>query len=258
MENTSGSSEGHFYYTSSSDVIQTPLSQIPWYSDSIDILFGTMLALGTGVGVVLNFSVFGMFFKHRREFNSRTTWLLMSLALSDGLMALIGGTMFSISSFSHGWPFKDEGCIFYAFTMYATGCTTICHLTIIAIDRALAITTPIKYRSWRKKPALSAVAISIPWVFGLLLAVPPLAGFQRYTYEGRTSCSIDWLSQAPMDIVYTFIMFIAAYFVPLTIMISCYGIIFTTIKASGKKFPGDEASAVKRRKIEIQLAKTFF
>jgi len=34
---------------------------------------------------------------------------MMSLALSDGLMAIVGGTMFSISSFAHEWPFGDTG-----------------------------------------------------------------------------------------------------------------------------------------------------
>ncbi|KAF6040428.1 ninaE [Bugula neritina] len=109
-------------------------------------------------GIPLNFSVFAMFIKYRKEMTSRTTWLMMSLALT----------------FAHEWPFGDTGCVVYAYIMYMTGCADIGHLVVISVDRLLAITSPIKYRSWGNKPILNIVAVIVPWVFGNFWAVLPL------------------------------------------------------------------------------------
>ncbi|KAF6019834.1 ninaE [Bugula neritina] len=254
--NSSNSSEEFFNGTDDYDD-STPILAALWFSESVDLIFGSLLALITIMGIPLNFSVFAMFIKYRKEMTSRTTWLMMSLALSDGLMAIVGGTMFSISSFAHEWPFGDTGCVVYAYIMYMTGCADIGHLVVISVDRLLAITSPIKYRSWGNKPILNIVAVIVPWVFGNFWAVLPLFGLQRYTYEGATSCSIDWLSKKPADVAYNYMIFIGTYFLPLATMIFSYGLIFSTVKAAGKKFGADDAASAKKREMEMKLAKNF-
>ena len=73
------------------------------------ILSGCILGILTIMGTVENICVFGMFFKFRKEFSSRTTKLLMSVSVSDGIMATVGGTMFTVSCFNNNWAFGDLG-----------------------------------------------------------------------------------------------------------------------------------------------------
>ena len=68
-----------------------------------------LLTVLSVLGVVENVCVIAMFYRYRREYKSRTIHLLMSLAVSDGLMALIGGSMYATSSFMHRWPFTYQG-----------------------------------------------------------------------------------------------------------------------------------------------------
>lgn len=87
------------------------------------------------MGTVENICVFGMFFKFRKEFPSRTTKLLMSLSVSDGVMALVGGTMFTVSCFNHNWAFGDSG----------KPKTRILHFCASALLTFLIFCTCIKY-----------------------------------------------------------------------------------------------------------------
>jgi len=62
----------------------------------------------TIAGAVENSVVFLMFMR-REKANTRTSILLASLAVSDWIMAVIGGTMYTITSFNHGWCFGEAG-----------------------------------------------------------------------------------------------------------------------------------------------------
>lgn len=61
--------------------------------------------------------------------------------------------------------------------MFATGCTDIAHFMVIAIDRVVAITAPIKYKAHKKKTAPTALAIAFSWVYGSVWALLPLVGW---------------------------------------------------------------------------------
>ena len=62
----------------------------------------------TIVGIFANVSVVYLFMK-RKCIQSRTSFLIRSLAVSDGIMAALGGTMFSINCFNHTWIFHSFG-----------------------------------------------------------------------------------------------------------------------------------------------------
>jgi len=64
----------------------------------------------TIIGVFANTSVVVLFtLPSRKKVHSRVTNLLRSLAVSDGTMALVGGTMYAVNCFYHKWVFGREG-----------------------------------------------------------------------------------------------------------------------------------------------------
>lgn len=60
--------------------------------------------------------------------------------------------------------------------MYWTGCADIAHLMVIAVDRMLAIASPIRYKALAGKPTATIVAVSFSWAYGFLWAFLPLVG----------------------------------------------------------------------------------
>jgi len=74
------------------------------------LLLGSVIGLLTPVGVFVNICVIVLFTKaSTKHIQSRVTYLLRSLALSDGVMAVLGGTMFSVNCFYHRWVFSRTG-----------------------------------------------------------------------------------------------------------------------------------------------------
>ena len=69
---------------------------------------GSLMSVLTIVGIFANVSVVYLFMK-RKCIQSRTSFLIRSLAVSDGIMAALGGTMFSINCFNHTWIFQSFG-----------------------------------------------------------------------------------------------------------------------------------------------------
>lgn len=69
--------------------------------------------------------------------------------------------------------------------MFTTGCADIAHLTVIALDRMMAIASPIKYRAWAQKPMLTVLGITFSWCYGFLWAALPLMG-KAYMYRQTT------------------------------------------------------------------------
>ena len=60
------------------------------------------------IGLFMNILVIILFTKNKFV-KTRTTHLLRSLAVSDAIMVLVGGTMFTINSVYHRWIFGEKG-----------------------------------------------------------------------------------------------------------------------------------------------------
>ena len=74
--------------------------------------------------------------------------------------------------------------------MFATGCTDIWHLMVIALDRMMAIISPIRYLAWGKKISVTVVAIVCCWINGSIWAILPLTGMRNKGYCSSPMFSI--------------------------------------------------------------------
>ena len=83
--------------------------------------------------------------------------------------------------------------------MFTTGCGDIAHLTVIALDRMMAIASPIKYRAWAQKPALTAAGIIFSWMYGFLWAFLPLVGKLTKLPHVKSSLPQACLDCFPVD-----------------------------------------------------------
>ena len=54
-------------------------------------------------------------------------------------------------------------------------------------------------------------------------------GIQRFTFEGRVSCGIDWFSREESHYVYKVVIFVTAFLLPLTVMTCNHITVFLTV-----------------------------
>lgn len=74
-------------------------------------------------------------------------------------------------------------------------------------------------------------AIGHIWMYSLAWTGAPLLGWNRYTLEiHQLGCSLDWTSKDPNDASFILLFLLACFFVPVGIMIYCYGNILYTVQ----------------------------
>uniref|UniRef100_A0A8C9NED0 5-hydroxytryptamine receptor 1A n=1 Tax=Serinus canaria TaxID=9135 RepID=A0A8C9NED0_SERCA len=121
-------------------------------------------------------------------------------------------------------------------------CTSsILHLCAIALDRYWAITDPIDYVN-KRTPRRAAVLISLTWLIGFLISIPPMLGWR--TPEDRSNPDACTISK---DHGYTIYSTFGAFYIPLLLMLVLYGRIFKaarfrirkTVKKAEKKKVAD-------------------
>lgn len=92
-------------------------------------------------------AVYAAFFLNH-HLRTRTNVLFLSLATSDILLALFVMPL-EVVRLSHYpyWPLGETACNFWNSAFVALGSASVCNLCAISVDRFLAISRPLRYRS---------------------------------------------------------------------------------------------------------------
>lgn len=110
----------------------------------------------------------------------------------------------------------------------------------------------------------SVIASGFIWIYSLTFSLPPLLHIvNRYVPEGYlTSCSFDYLSKDRSSQIFVAAFFIAAYVLPLIIIVISYALIVFRVKKSGQEFEEPEnkrkyqnRNIQVKKKVEIRLVK---
>ncbi|KAM3842228.1 opsin-3-like, partial [Diretmus argenteus] len=102
-------------------------------------------------------------------------------------------------------------------------------------------------------------AIAHIWVYSLAWTGAPLLGWNRYTLEiHRLGCSLDWASKDPNDASFILFFLLACFFVPVGIMIYCYGNILYTVRMLRSIQDLQTVQIVKILRYEKRVAVMFF
>lgn len=102
-------------------------------------------------------------------------------------------------------------------------------LSILSYERYAALLRPTKADSSDFRRAWLCVTGS--WLYSLVWTLPPFLGWSSYGPEGAgTSCSVQWQLRSASSVSYVVCLFIFCLFLPLMLMIFCYGKILLIIK----------------------------
>lgn len=168
---------------------------------------------------------------------------MLNLAFADVLFASVLPFRIVYHFSGNHWPFGPAMCRFVTATFYCNMYCSILLMTVISIDRFLAVVYPMQSLSWRTLRRASVVCVAI-WLVSIAGVVPLFITEQTRNILplNITTCH-DVLSEADLQNYYRIfftIFFSFFFFVPLIVCTVCYVCIIwclssSNIAAKGKR-----------------------
>ncbi|KAF4085415.1 hypothetical protein AMELA_G00118320 [Ameiurus melas] len=162
-----------------------------------------------------------------------TNIYILNLAVAD-VLCMLSLPFIAIQLALLHWPFGAAICRIVLTMDSLNQFTSIFFLTVMSIDRYLAVVHPIKSTKWRKPRVAKTISLAM-WGVSLLVNLPIMifSGLNTNKNEART-CTMLW--PEPQNTYYTafiFYTFLMGFFLPLIVICLCYLLIVIKVKSSG-------------------------
>ncbi|KZC13215.1 Muscarinic acetylcholine receptor DM1 [Dufourea novaeangliae] len=160
-------------------------------------------------------------FKIDKQLQTTSNYFLFSLAVADFAIGLISMPLFTVYTVLGYWPLGPHVCDTWLALDYLASNASVLNLLIISFDRYFSIKWPLSYRV-KRTTSKAAIMIASAWGISLLLW-PPWIYAWPYIEGQRTvpgnACYIQFIET---NHYITFGTAIAAFYVPVTVMITLY------------------------------------
>ncbi|XP_010863631.1 somatostatin receptor type 5 [Esox lucius] len=178
---------------------------------------------------------------------SATTVYIFNLALADGLF-MVGLPFIAIQNFQNYWAFGDLACKLVMVLDGINQFTSVFCLTVMSIDRYMALVNPLRFARWRT-PRRAQIVSGFLWLFSLLPVFPMAIHFSARD----DLCTVD-----PHVVFYTWWLaflsytFVLGFALPFLIMIVSYTALVVTMRTHRRQAssPGQESN-----RLETQVTK---
>ncbi|XP_022789249.1 melatonin receptor type 1B-like [Stylophora pistillata] len=162
-----------------------------------------------------------------RVLRTRTNMFILNQACADLGVALFCMPFSIITCYTRNWIFGDSICQLNGFVNILFEASSLFTLTSISIEKYFSIVKPMRVVITAKK---TVTMVIMTWLTALGLAALPLTGFIAFEFKpGSTQCGV----QIPANIgqtIYSFVVLVVAFLMPLCIMGFCYVNIFLVVK----------------------------
>ncbi|KAG8506337.1 Somatostatin receptor type 5 [Galemys pyrenaicus] len=187
-------------------------------------LYLLVCALGLGGNALVIYVVL-----RHAKMKTVTNIYILNLAVADVLFML--GLPFLATQYAMSyWPFGAVLCRLVTTLDGVNQFTSIFCLTVMSVDRYLAVVHPIRSARWRR-PRVAKLTSSAVWAFSLLMSLP-LVVFAD-VQEGWGTCNVSWPEPVGLwgavFIVYTAVL---GFLGPLLVICLCYLLLVVKVKAS--------------------------
>ncbi|XP_060101486.1 somatostatin receptor type 3 [Heteronotia binoei] len=180
---------------------------------------------------------------------SVTNVYILNLALADELF-MLGLPFLAAQNALSYWPFGSFMCRLVMAVDAINQFTSIFCLTVMSVDRYLAVVHPGKSSKWRTARVAKVVSATV-WVLSSVVVLPVVV-FSDVPL-GMSTCHIQW--PEPASVWKTgFIVYTAAlgFFGPLLVICLCYLLIVVKVRSSGRKV---RALTAKRKRSERRVTR---
>ncbi|XP_034049780.1 somatostatin receptor type 2 [Thalassophryne amazonica] len=157
------------------------------------------------------------------KMSSAATVYIFNLALADGLF-MVGLPFIASQNILNHWMFGDMACKVVMVLDGINQFTSVFCLTVMSIDRYMALAEPFQCAQWRT-PRCAKVVSAFLWLFSFITILPMALYFS--TNQGL--CTIDLVSDAWWlgILSYTFVL---GFVLPFTVMTASYTALLLTLK----------------------------
>ncbi|KAK3591706.1 hypothetical protein CHS0354_019471, partial [Potamilus streckersoni] len=238
-EEVKGTLDPHQFQAFERALIPPPL---PTWEVSLKVLFYVFSFL---VDIVGN-SIVVLIIVLNKKMRTTTNCLLLNLAISDLMVGMFCMWVHLGNQITSEWPFGQFVCKVNTFIQVMSVTASVLTLTVISIERFLAIVFPLK----AKMSKLAAgIAMATTWILSAGVASPHLVVRNQYEYFWANSheiqCDEVWPmvyvdtqcnSHTPGKTIYYTVEGVIMYFIPIAIMLTAYSLI--VIKMVIRKVPG--------------------
>ncbi|XP_069855550.1 somatostatin receptor type 3 [Dipodomys merriami] len=183
------------------------------------------------VGLLGNSLVIYVVLRHTAS-PSVTSVYILNLALADELF-MLGLPFLAAQNALSYWPFGSVMCRLVMAVDGINQFTSIFCLTVMSVDRYLAVVHPTRSARWRTAPVARVVSAAV-WLASAVVVLPVVvfSGVPR----GMSTCHMQWPEPAAAWRA-GFIIYTAAlgFFGPLLVICLCYLLIVVKVRSAGRR-----------------------
>lgn len=176
-----------------------------------------------------------------------TNMYILNLAVADEIY-ILGIPFLGTNSILSYWPYGDLFCkLCMTADSISQFASTFC-LTLMSVDRFLAVVYPIRSAKWRKLQ-VAKIFSGMVWVVSFLVVLP-VTIYSR-VQEDLNTCNISWPEPSHVwSVVFILYTSILGFFGPLIIISLGYLLIVIKVRSAGVR-----AGLMKRRKSERKVTR---
>ncbi|KAM4749529.1 D(1A) dopamine receptor [Rhinophrynus dorsalis] len=186
-------------------------------------------------------------FRHLRS--KVTNFFVISLAVSDLLVAVLVMPWKAVAEIAGFWPFGSFCNIWVAFDIMCST-ASILNLCVISVDRYWAISSPFRYER-KMTPKVAFIMISVAWTLSVLISfIPVQLNWHKakttsffdlnITLQGRTMDNCD----SSLNRTYAISSSLISFYIPVAIMIVTYTRIYRIAAKQIRRISALERAAV--------------
>ncbi|VDP17637.1 unnamed protein product [Schistosoma margrebowiei] len=196
--------------------------------------------------------------------NGAFNYYLASLGISDLFMGLFCIPFTFTQIYLHHWPFPDLMCPIVVYVQMVMVTASSLTNTVISLNRLFGIISPFRFDHWpsRHQKSLTICIIISIWAISLsgstvqLFATRtqiqeqnknPLEQQEGYLTD-RKLCQESWDGDDYKRSIYTVVLFLVIYIIPLGIQTSTYG--YISFRLWNRKTPGESIKGVEDMRIK--------
>ncbi|XP_029439380.1 D(1A) dopamine receptor [Rhinatrema bivittatum] len=186
-------------------------------------------------------------FRHLRS--KVTNFFVISLAVSDLLVAVLVMPWKAVAEIAGFWPFGPFCNIWVAFDIMCST-ASILNLCVISVDRYWAISSPFRYER-KMTPRVAFVMVSVAWTLSVLISFIPV---QLNWHKAKTTSFLDLNASfqgstmdncdSSLNRTYAISSSLISFYIPVAIMIVTYTRIYRIAAKQIRRISALERAAV--------------
>ncbi|KAM3858751.1 muscarinic acetylcholine receptor M2a [Diretmus argenteus] len=200
---------------------------------TVEVVFIVLVAGSLSLVTVIGNILVMLSIKVNRHLQTVNNYFLFSLACADLIIGLCSMNLYTVYIVIGYWPLGPVVCDLWLALDYVVSNASVMNLLIISFDRYFCVTKPLSYPV-KRTTKMAGMMIAAAWVLSFVLWAPAIL-FWQFIVGGRTvperECYIQFFSNAAV----TFGTAIAAFYLPVIIMIVLYWQISRASKSRVKK-----------------------